>query len=452
MNKGDTLDALPLSGDRVALLVADVVGNGFAAAIAVSQIKAVIRERLAAGVDLREVMMSADRYAFDHPEVCATSACVAILSLADGELEWCTAGHPSPVRMTPGAPAELLSSRPSRPLGAGGSATVHRSRLQMGETLGLYTNGLVHSPGHTIAEGYDRLLAACATATSAQRPAAGQGIGESLCDDILRETLTVGGSDDATLLIATRTTAPESFRLHMSAVPENLPLIRHRINGWLDNLGAGLMDHVGLGHAVVELAANVVAHAYVDSGSDAEPVVNISAGLGADGVVAITVSDRGRWRTRPSSGRGLMMAAGLADSLKVDRSHEGTTVTLTQRLTRPVPLLQEVAPESENTLDVPEELETYAEPGLMAAIGPVDELSVDLFDAALTRATRAGTADAVIDLTGITHLASPGIQTLFDYIARSKRTGTTLSLRAPATSPAGQILKLVDLSTTSALN
>src|SRR3546814_1827011 len=93
-----------------------------------------------------------------------------------------------------------------------------------------------------------------------------------------------------------------------------------------------------------------------------------------------------------------MMAAGLVDSLKVYRSSEVTAVTLTQRLTRPVPLLQGVKPEPENTLEVPEELETYAEPGLMAAAGPVDELSVELFDAALTRATRAGTADAVIEI------------------------------------------------------
>src|SRR3546814_17601479 len=85
LNKGDTLDALPLSGDRVALLVADVVGNGFAAAVAVSQVKAVLRERLGAGVDLQQVMMSADRYAFDLPEVCATTACVVIQI----GREWC---------------------------------------------------------------------------------------------------------------------------------------------------------------------------------------------------------------------------------------------------------------------------------------------------------------------------------------------------------------------------
>src|SRR3546814_10765164 len=121
LNKGDTLDAPPVSGDRVALLVADVVGNGFAAAVAVSQVKAVLRDRLGAGVDLQQVMMSADRYAFDHPEVCATTACVVILSLEDGEFEWCSAGHPTPVRMTPGAPAELFSYRPSRPPRAAGS-------------------------------------------------------------------------------------------------------------------------------------------------------------------------------------------------------------------------------------------------------------------------------------------------------------------------------------------
>src|SRR3546814_21039704 len=98
LNKGDTLDALPLSGDRVALLVADVVGNGFAAAVAVSQVKAVLRERLGAGVDLQPVMLSPARYAFDHPAVLAPTAVVVILSLADGHRESCSVGSPTPFR------------------------------------------------------------------------------------------------------------------------------------------------------------------------------------------------------------------------------------------------------------------------------------------------------------------------------------------------------------------
>lgn len=442
-NKADTLDALPLPGDRVALLVADVVGTGLPAAIAVSQVRAVLRERLAAGADLLSVMESAHRYAFDHPEACSTTVCVAVLGLADGTLEWSTAGQTPPFRTTPGAPPELLASTPSRPLGCGGQSTVHRTRLGVGESVGLYTNGLVSVPGQTLARGLARLLTACAAA-SREPTRSVPGVGDAPCDRILRSALTPDGTDDVALLIATRTVPPAPFSARMAAVPENLPVVRHRINQWLDGLGVGLMDHVGVGHAVVELVANAVAHAYVDSPAD--PVVEVEATLGGDGVVQIEVSDHGHWLDRGRSGLGLMMASGLVDGLRMDRGPHGTRVTLTQRLTRPVPLLQETVPDRGSVVvEEPDEFESHAEPGLMAAVGPVDEGSVEMFDAALTRATLAGTADAVVDLSGVTHLASAGVQTLFEFVARGKRTGTRVTLRAPGDSPAGQILALVDL-------
>ncbi|WP_235736987.1 SpoIIE family protein phosphatase [Nocardioides alcanivorans] len=446
LNKGDTLDALPLPGGKVALMVADVVGSGFGATVAVSQVKAILRERLSAGAGLAGALSSADQYAHDHAEVCATTVCIALLGLRDGTLEWATAGHPPPFLLTPGAEPRLLSSEPSRPLGTGGHVVSHRARLEVGEMLGLYTDGLVCADGEGLDVGYDRLFQAFSEAVASP---AGAVIpaqrGDELCDRVLRSALLPeGNGDDAVLLLATRVLEPDPFRLNVAAVPENLPMIRHRINQWLDGLGVGLLDHVGLGHAVVELAANAVAHAYV-SLPEADPVVEIEGELGDDGTVRVTVCDRGRWRERESRGRGLMMASGLVDSIRVVRSRRGTRVTLTQRLTRPVPLLQQVVDGTGALLDESQELVTRTEPGRLVATGAVDDLSVEVFHAALNEATRAGTADAVVDLTGVTHLASPGVQTLFEFVGRTRRTGATLSLRAPVESPAGQILQLVDL-------
>ncbi len=447
-NKGDTLDVITLPGHRVGLVVADVVGNGFAAAIAVSQIKAVLRERLCGGASLRPTLAAVDRYASGNPDMCGSTVVVAILGLDDGDLEWVTAGHPPPVRMAAGRVPTFLPTPPSKPLGTGGHHVTHQDRLGPGDMIALYTNGLVYSEDQPLPVGNTRLLDALAGAAAMPVALAGQPLAsDQVCDQVIRQAFPRGATnDDAALLVATRSPPPEPFALHMAAVPQSLPIIRHLINQWLDGLGAGLMDHVGLGHAVVELAANVVAHAYLTV--PAEPLIHVKAALREDGVVDLTVSDEGKWRSEPSRGRGLMMAAGLADNIKVNRSPAGTSVTLTQRLTRAVPILQHVDAHVHRTMDDGEEFDARTELGHMVATGPIDDLSVELFEAALSKATRAGTADALIDLSGITHLASTGVQTLFDFLGRSEQTGTSLRLRAPSESPAGQILRLVDLPAT----
>ena len=83
-----------------------------------------------------------------------------------------------------------------------------------------------------------------------------------------------------------------------------------RISTWLDDLGAGLADHISLGHALMELATNVVKHAYRRSDLEGGWVVGhgdrplrIDAALDETGAVVATVSDSGEWRT-PGSGGG----------------------------------------------------------------------------------------------------------------------------------------------------
>ena len=447
--RGDLLDGLPLPGRKVALFTADVVGSGPDAGAAAAQVRAILRERLGAGAGLLGAMESLDRYAHANPELCAAGVCVATLGLDDGIFEWIAAGHPAPLRVSAEG-AEFLRSSSTRPLGTGARLTIRTSRLDEGDMVALFTNGLVSFEGRHLAEGSEQLAATAATAlatvtsttSSAER-------GDEVGDRLLRALVPARGSeDDVALLIALRSRRPEPFRLRTAATPENLPAVRHQINVWLDGLGAGLLDHVGLGHAVVELAANVVEHAYDGARpGGAGDGIQIDGSLEDDGTVCICVVDHGRWREQArGGGRGLMMASGLADTMRMVRTARGTRVELTQRLTRPVPVLHAVATESmERTLDESGELEIHADPGELVASGPLDELASDLLHAGLTRATLAGTGDAVVDLDAVTHLGSPSVQTIFEFVARSARTGTHLTLRAGPQSPAAQILELVGL-------
>lgn len=447
--RGDCLDAVAMPGGLVGLFVVDVVGLDGPADLAAEHLRAILRERLAAGVGLTQVMETIDQYAEHNSLLGSASACVAILRPADGTFEWAAAGHPPPLRFAPDTQPTYLVAPACRPLGTGGTISTQFDVLAEGELLALYTDGLVAFEGRSLAEGSMRLAEAARNSFADGGSTIPAELGDLVCDRVLRAVSSPAQCDDAALLIAMRTPGPEPMALCIPADPEELPALRRSVNAWVDGLGASLVDHVGLGHAVVELAANVIRHAYV---SDPHPdpgshVVLIDGHLDEEGWVHIVVCDHGRWREHGPTGRGMMLAAGLVDRMEVDRTSAGTRVELSQRLNRPVSLLHPVAATpGEEVLDEMSELQLDVSDGRLVAVGPVDDLSTEMFYTALTRATHSGTRDSLIDLDRVSHLGSAGVQALFEYRTRSEHAGTRMRLVARAASPAAQILRLVDLS------
>ena len=79
---------------------------------------------------------------------------------------------------------------------------------------------------------------------------------------------------------------------------------------------------------------------------------------------------------------------------------------------------------------------------MMKVSGPVDLTSADNFRASLRRFSRGGTAELTVDLAGVTHLGSAGVQVLHEIHAMD---GASLHLRAPSGSVAQHVLELVRL-------
>ena len=77
----------------------------------------------------------------------------------------------------------------------------------------------------------------------------------------------------------------------------------------------------------------------------------------------------------------------------------------------------------------------------LALHGPVDRRSADRLRHELTTLTRGGTAPLLVDLSGVTALASIGVQVLHERLASSPG----LVLLAPVGSPAQHVLDLVRL-------
>lgn len=160
---GDWYDAFALPGGPLALVVGDVVGHDLQAAIAMGQLKAAVRALAPLG-DPGQLMQRLD--GFVELLAGAQMATLAYVEV-DAErrrLRYSCAGHPPPLLLAAdGTPRWLWEGR-SPPLGAGGARPgLAEAAIDPGETILLYTDGLVERRGESIEVGLARLLEAVAS-------------------------------------------------------------------------------------------------------------------------------------------------------------------------------------------------------------------------------------------------------------------------------------------------
>ncbi|MFC7532923.1 SpoIIE family protein phosphatase [Actinoplanes sp. GCM10030250] len=448
---GDWFDAVSRPDGRVALVVGDVVGHGVSASGVMGQLRAVLQERLDAGAGIAETLAAADRLAGRVRAAHAATVCLVLLDPATGELEYCTAGHPPPLLIPAGGGVRYLPVTGGIPLGTGGSFPARTGRLEIGDLLLLYTDGILERPGAGPDSAAELAqVAADATAGRALHDPAATAA-ERVCAQSLELLVRSGGhADDITLLAAQRTSPVPELALDMPAEPTALRGARARLGEWLAAAGAAEHDVFVLQHAIGELATNAIEHAF--GGNFGKDTIEVRAVLGDSGTVEATVTDHGGWRVpqrQPTRGRGLALTAQLVQSLRVEPGATGTVATLRHPLTRPARLLSRFdeapvlrRPAAELTIgEMPGGDEARA-----LVEGPVDAASAAHVRQELLRRSRGGTVAMTVDLTGVTHLASAGVSALY-LLAESHSEGQApLTLYAEAGSPARQILDLVGLS------
>ena len=93
---GDWFDAIPL-GDRLVLIVGDVVGHGVEAAAVMSQLRTALRMQISQGDTVTQALEALDRFHEYVPGSKSATLCVGSLDFATGEFQYCTAGHPPPL-------------------------------------------------------------------------------------------------------------------------------------------------------------------------------------------------------------------------------------------------------------------------------------------------------------------------------------------------------------------
>jgi Stage II sporulation protein E (SpoIIE) len=155
---GDWYDSQVMADGTVALGVGDVAGHGVEAAARMGELRsAMVALRLvrSAPSDLISVVhrLASDMSCF------ATAVCARLDPT--GYLQWASAGHLPPVVIHKGGEAEILRTNQSPPLGVGEVAGVplNRFRLELDDTVLLYTDGLVERRDRSIEDSLEALVA-----------------------------------------------------------------------------------------------------------------------------------------------------------------------------------------------------------------------------------------------------------------------------------------------------
>ncbi|MBB4682911.1 SpoIIE family protein phosphatase [Amycolatopsis jiangsuensis] len=452
---GDWFDGVTLPGGQVGLVVGDVVGHGVSASAVMGQLRAITAERLQAGATIPEALTALDAVANRIPGAHAATVCVAILDPNDGSLTYCTAGHPPPLLVPAHGEPRYLDVTGAGPLGVGAAFPLATAQLDPGDVLLIYTDGIVERPGRDIAASTVELaqVAADTVAGRGLRTAETSPVERVCTQTIELLTRATGHSDDITLLAAQLVTPAPILSLTAAATSESLAEIRVALDDWLDIAHVGATDADALRHAVVELVTNAADHAYVDSAD--QHTVTVTGEVTDTGHAELRVADEGSWREprpSPDRGLGLQVTANLIDNLQIEHDATGTTAVVRHRLTRQVPLLTTgtrpsgTAVQRSAQADPLLVLEQPSTSGARFRIdGPVDGATAGTVEREISFAGSTGARSLLLDLTGVSHLASAGVAVLHRLAARHSGNGGELRLYAPPGTNADMIMTLVGL-------
>lgn len=451
---GDWFDAILLPDGRIALVVGEVVGRGVNASVVMGQLKTILEERLRTDGDMAAGLEALDRRARWMPEARAATVCVAILDARTGALSYCTAGHPPPLVVGADGHAVYLPPTGAGPLASGHRYEVLEAVLRRDDVLLLYSDALVARPGRSAAQNtLDLLHVAGDTLRGVTRQLKeGEQAVERICARTV-ELLTPAGSDDDIIVFAAQRKRPmEPLAMAMPAALASLRVTRSAIREWLSAVGVSQLDEMALRHAVGELVSNAVEHAYVGRGPQDEATVWLHMCLTSEGVIEAQVVDHGRWRPPRRAngrGRGLALAKGFTDELEIHHDARGTTGTLRLRVLRRVQLFTSSTEADASAASERDPVGCVQADGLLVITGAIDQNSSDEVRRRLSHANHGGASDVMVDLTGVTHLASAGVQLLYEAMSPWAEEESHVHLIAAAGSTAQHVLDLVRLPYTA---
>ena len=254
---GDWYDVIPLSADRVALVIGDVMGHGLPEAVIMGRVRTALQTLSNLELPPDEVL------AHLNDLVCGLgddSFVTCLYAIYDPTTSSCTvarAGHPPPAVVCPDGTVHFAQADGDPPLGvAGPPFEVSELRVPDGALLVLYTDGLIDSTSCDPAVGMRRMAELLRVLQAEDL--------DRMCDSLTRALLPDDQqqADDAALLVArVRATAPDAVATWpLPEDPRAAGVARRHVR---DQLASWRLEELTMTTELVvsELVANVVRHA-----------------------------------------------------------------------------------------------------------------------------------------------------------------------------------------------
>ncbi|MER5676100.1 MULTISPECIES: SpoIIE family protein phosphatase [Streptomyces] len=326
---GDWYDVVTLPRGRIGVAVGDVQGHDTHAAAIMGQLRIVLRAYAAEGHPPATVLARASRFLAELDTDRFATSTYAQVDLATGEVRVARAGHFGPlIRHTDGR-VGVPQVRGGLPLGISsdfGDEEYPETRLDLvpGETLVLYTDGLVEEPGADVDAGVAALIHEVS-----EGPDGAEALADHLSDRLWERW---GSGDDVALLVLRRSPdlgSPQAPRLHQyihQADPQGLSEARAIVRQALTDWGlAGLADDAET--VTGELLVNVLLH------TEGGAVLTLEVLPEPVRRIRLSVQDRSSvWPRRrtpgetSTSGRGLLLLDAVAERWGIEPRGEGKAV------------------------------------------------------------------------------------------------------------------------------
>ena len=341
---GDWYDVFPVGPDTVFFSVGDVMGKGAPAAALMGQVRSAIRAYAIAGQSPAEVLTSLDRLFDALVEDRVVTAITGRITASTGHVELSNAGHPPPLHVRAGGAANFTPMQGSLLIaaGLGGEPRVREELiLGVGDSLVMYSDGLIEHRGELITDGMDRLASTAEVIAQAgwpDRPAmtfASMLSEEERTDDVVVLCLhrTAGGTGEGISPALLGRTRDGMAVLELEPVVESTPLARHWVTAHLRDLPSEVASCASL--LTSELVTNAVLHAATPICVTLHVLPDRIRVDVADRSTAIpALKDYGR---DAATGRGLTLFNTLASDWGVEGTDGGKIVWFELPVDYPVP-------------------------------------------------------------------------------------------------------------------
>ena len=198
---GDFYDVLALDDGRLAVAVGDVAGHGVSSGLVMSMAKSALAVQVTFDPEVESVIGTLNRMVYQSARArLLTTLCYALVDPARNEVVYASAGHLFPYRVAQDGKVTPLEAS-SYPLGVRGEANalVRTCKIEPGDALFLYSDGLVEACAHSDHEqfGFDRLEASL----SRHAGYAPQQMRDAVLADVDEFTGQAPQEDDLTVLV-----------------------------------------------------------------------------------------------------------------------------------------------------------------------------------------------------------------------------------------------------------